>query len=293
LRALLDSGSTGCIILNEFTLGLPNKRFLKTPERWATKGGTFVTKGKCKVPMILTDFTRSTTFEFDCHVDPTQTSSQGNYDLILGKDFQQEFGIDILNSSLTLRWNGIEVPMRNYRELQNRNKPRNLLAPLGQQTLLTIPESAETGSTRDLHTRVTRILDATYKKADLAEVVKNQTHLSTEEQLELAHLLKKFIHLFDSTLGNWKGSGVSFELRDDAVPFHARPYPIPYVHEAPTRTEVDRLCKLGVLELCTESEWGAPPSFIIPKKDGTVRFLSDFRRLNAMLKRKPFPIPKM
>jgi hypothetical protein len=31
---------------------------------------------------------------------------------------------------------------------------------------------------------------------------------------------------------------------------------------------------------------------IIPKKNGTVRFISDFRKLNEMLKRMPYPIPK-
>ena len=38
------------------------------------------------------------------------------------------------------------------------------------------------------------------------------------------------------------------------------------------------------------SEWAAP-SFIIPKKDGQVRFISDFRRLNKQVKRTPYTIP--
>ena len=58
------------------------------------------------------------------------------------------------------------------------------------------------------------------------------------------------------------------------------------------KTECDRLVKLGVLEECQESEWAAP-TFIIPKKNNTVRFISDFRKLNAALKRKPYPIPKI
>jgi hypothetical protein len=37
----------------------------------------------------------------------------------------------------------------------------------------------------------------------------------------------------------------------------------------------------------------AGPTFIIPKKNGTVRFISDLRRLNEELKRKPHPIPKI
>jgi hypothetical protein len=280
LRALLDSGSTGCIILNEFTKGIP-KKFGDT-ERWTTKGGIFTTKGKCTVPMILVDFTRSTTVEFDCYVDPTQTSNESNYDLILGKDFQQEFGIDILNSSLTLKWNGIEVPMREFGELRDRNTATK------QMMLWTSQHEAD--STSEMQSRVTRILDAKYEKADLKTVVQNQKHLSDDNKLLLAKLLRKYEHLFDGTLGDWKGSGVSFELRDDAKPYHSKPYPIPHIHEMPTKKEVSRLCELGVLKECTESEWGAP-SFIIPKKNNTVRFLSDFRRLNSMLTCKTETIP--
>ncbi len=52
------------------------------------------------------------------------------------------------------------------------------------------------------------------------------------------------------------------------------------------------MCKLGVLERQPESEL-ALPSFIIPKKDKTVRFLSDFWEVNKRLVRTPYPIPKI
>ena len=39
-------------------------------------------------------------------------------------------------------------------------------------------------------------------------------------------------------------------------------------------------------------EWAAP-TFIVPKKEGTIRFITDFRQLNRALKRKPFPIPNI
>ena len=55
---------------------------------------------------------------------------------------------------------------------------------------------------------------------------------------------------------------------------------------------MDRLVKLGVLEKVQQSEWGSP-TFIIPKKDNKIRFISDFRRLNAKLKRKPYPLPRI
>ncbi len=52
------------------------------------------------------------------------------------------------------------------------------------------------------------------------------------------------------------------------------------------------MCKLGVLERQPASEW-ASPSFIVPKKDKTVHFLSDFWEVNKRLVRTPFPIPKI
>jgi hypothetical protein len=47
-----------------------------------------------------------------------------------------------------------------------------------------------------------------------------------------------------------------------------------------------------VLEFQPTSEW-ASPSSIIPKKDNTVCFISDFREVNKRLVRKLFPIPKI
>ena len=46
------------------------------------------------------------------------------------------------------------------------------------------------------------------------------------------------------------------------------------------------------LKKVNRSEWAAP-AFIIPKKDGSVRFISDFRELNKMILRKPYPIPNI
>ena len=58
------------------------------------------------------------------------------------------------------------------------------------------------------------------------------------------------------------------------------------------KKELQRLCKLGVLRKCSDSTW-ASPTFIIPKKNGTVRFIFDFRYLTKNLVCKPYPIPKI
>jgi hypothetical protein len=104
--------------------------------------------------------------------------------------------------------------------------------------------------------------------------------------------LQKYKDLFDGTLGKWTGSPYDIELKEGAQPYHAKPFPIPRVHVDTLRVEVERLCKLGVLKRVNHSEWGAP-TFVIPKKDKTVRFISDFRQLNQRIKRKPYPIPNI
>jgi putative transposase len=104
--------------------------------------------------------------------------------------------------------------------------------------------------------------------------------------------LKKYPVLFGGGLGLLRIKPVHLTLREDAKPVHARAFPIPQSLLKPTKTEVGRLTKIDVLEKAYDSEWAAP-TFIQPKKTGDVRVLTDFRGLNACLKRTPFPLPKI
>ena len=80
------------------------------------------------------------------------------------------------------------------------------------------------------------------------------------------------------------------EVIDGAIPYYAKLYKIPKAYEGTTKKEVDRLVDIGLLNSIKTSEWAAP-CFVIPKKDGTVRFLTDYRGLNKVLKRKKHPLP--
>ncbi len=117
-------------------------------------------------------------------------------------------------------------------------------------------------------------------------------HLSTSHCNSLLVLLLKFEELFDGMLRDWKLPPVSFELKEGAKPYHGRPYPIPKIHKATLMKDIDRLISIGELKWQPSSKW-ASPSFIIPKKDHTVRTISDFRELNKQIVTKPCPIPKI
>jgi hypothetical protein len=56
------------------------------------------------------------------------------------------------------------------------------------------------------------------------------------------------------------------------------------------KKELNHLVRLGVLAAQQESEW-ASPSFIIPKKDGRVRWISYLLQLNKVIRCKQYPFP--
>jgi hypothetical protein len=98
--------------------------------------------------------------------------------------------------------------------------------------------------------------------------------------------------LFDSTLCDWKTKPVSFQLKEGASLYQGQAFPVPKKHKENLIKEVNRLVKLGVLEGPPALEW-ASPLFIIPKKNKTVSFLSNFGEVSKMLVRKPCPIQKI
>jgi hypothetical protein len=108
----------------------------------------------------------------------------------------------------------------------------------------------------------------------------------------LGKTLKKFPTLFGGGLGMLNIEPVRLELIDGAKPYHARPFPVPQSLEATKKTEMKRLTDIDVFNRSSDSEWAAP-TFLHAKKTGDVRILTDFRRLNTQIKRKPFPLPKI
>ena len=69
----------------------------------------------------------------------------------------------------------------------------------------------------------------------------------------------------DDTLGDWKTKPVSFQLKEGVSPHRGQAFPVPKIHKDTIMKEVDRLCKLGVLERQPASEWALPSSLYLRK----------------------------
>ena len=64
---------------------------------------------------------------------------------------------------------------------------------------------------------------------------------------------------------------------------HCKPFPVPQKHAKAFKKEWE---PIGATD-------HACPTFIIPKKDGSVRWVSDFQKLNANLRRRVHPLPRI
>ena len=100
IRILLDSGSSGSIILEKFVHKLCMKNDATTS--WITKGGNFQTSKKCKTTFILKEFFENKSIEWNLHVD--STPGLHRYDMILGRDVLSKLGIMLDFKDQTMTW---------------------------------------------------------------------------------------------------------------------------------------------------------------------------------------------
>lgn len=283
LRILLDSGSEGDLA---FVPKGDLKNYSLTerayPQQWGTSDSEFTTKYMADMELLFPEFSENKILSLKPDVKVCSTGHKPVYDVIIGVETLASWGVMLNFRTRTIDLDGLSIPMKDKSELASRRSVYNIYR-----------EATEPHATKEETARVTKILDAKYEPADLPRVVnENCPHLSHEQKAELLKLLEKHESMFQGKLGCWDDEFVHFELKPDAKPYRGRPYPVPRIHRDTIMTEITRLLKLGVLEKIEESEWGSP-SFIIPKGNNQVRFLTDFRELNKRILRKPYPLPKI
>jgi len=282
VRCLLDTGTTATIVLRKFVRKGRAKTYAKPKATtWNTLGGNFQTKRKTLVDIKFPELNPHKKVSWICHMDETTDPDKALYDLIIGMDMLCELGLVVDTDEKVIRWEGNETPLCNRGVLQDREALNTIYNMTQDPSVLQQAEE-----------RHNRILDADYSKVDIDDYVAELSYLSPSEQSELKAVLNNHPTLFKGGLGVLDIKPVHLELVDGAEPYHSRAFPVPQKYEQTTKKEMDRLTDIGVFKRTHESEWAAP-TFIQPKKTGDVRILTDFRRLNAVIKRRPFPLPKI
>ena len=283
IRALCDSGTTSTLIFKDYVPRTAiHSHFKQERTRWDTMGGVFETDQKRLIRFKLPEFSTDKTVNWPVHVDTRNQSSPRQYDMLIGSDLMQALGIDIKYTTKVIQWENVEVPMKPRGFYTNPDMVQTIYDLVSQPLVIS-----------DAEKRHETILDADYSAVDIDAMVSTYDHLEKSEQTKLSDVLHRHGLLFQGGLGTCVNvRPIDLELIEGAKPYHARPYPVPRIHEVKTKKEIDRMVAIGVLKKDFNSPWAAA-TFIQPKKTGDIRVLTDFRRLNAVLKRKPFPLPQI
>lgn len=277
LRVLLDSGGSTTMIHQRVLPSGADVRTSATSKPCTTIAGNFNANKTVKIrDVFLPEFNNSkriyggivTVFDIkDCP-----------YDVILGREFLTELGITIDFNNLNVKWEDDAIPMKHPQHWHNHTN-----------WTLALDNDYFDSVDRDYPDEAF-ILDAKYEATSAKQVADAQHHLNPEQRSKLAKALRNTTEIFDGKLGHYKHEKIHLELEPNSVPVHSKPYSIPEKNKPAFLKELEHLVAIDVLEEAPPSEW-ASPTFIIPKKDGRVRWISDLRALNKCLKRKVYPLP--
>jgi hypothetical protein len=107
--------------------------------------------------------------------------------------------------------------------------------------------------------------------------------------------LKEFKDVFAWTYKNLKGippklTQHKIEL-DIIIPLaHQARYKLNPNYVIVVKQDIDKLLATGFIQSVEEATW-LSPIVIVPKKNGKLRICINFRKLNAAIKRDPYPLP--
>ena len=283
--ALMDSGSTFTLIHRS---KLPRgcvPELLPNVQMAETAAGNFSFKQRVVLSDLhLPEFSRSLKIDY---MVAYVFDAPCKYDMIIGRNWMIPNEFDISFSSQSMKWFDREVPMKPSKtpEMFYINDDDDILDdddPIYAEDLFT--GYKKQGKT---------ILPAKYEGIEsLDSVIAQQDHLSDEQKHKLLSTFQGHDRLFQGKLGCYPGKKIHLDLKPGSTPHHARPFPVPLRQRQLFQDKADHLVCEGVLEPCGCTEH-AYPTFIVPKKDNRVRWVSDFRILNSMLVRKQYGLPRI
>ncbi|KAK8785533.1 hypothetical protein V5799_008101 [Amblyomma americanum] len=119
------------------------------------------------------------------------------------------------------------------------------------------------------------------------------SHVKSREREALAGLLNDYSEVFAASNLDLGCCGVIKHRIETGTssPVYQRAYRIPYSQREEMERQVQDLIDRGIVEH-SKSPWGAP-ALLVEKPDGSYRLVVDYRKLNAVTRIDPYPIPNI
>ena len=130
----------------------------------------------------------------------------------------------------------------------------------------------------------------TAKKPESFRDVSISNTLTSEQCKEVETLMKQYPDVLSSLPGRTDQIQHDIKLLT-SEPIRTKGYSIPYKTRSVMETEIQDMLDLGVIEPSISPY--SSPIVLVPKKDGSVRFCIDFRKLNKVTEFDAEPMPNM
>ncbi|CAF4534805.1 unnamed protein product, partial [Rotaria magnacalcarata] len=185
--------------------------------------------------------------------------------------------------------NGIIIP-RQHMTLQVANLTERTIIIYKNQPLATMTRLNQTQINMVQHGMISSTTKQTISTAD-NEVSLINTDLDKYQKEKIKQLIHKFPDVFNEQPERTKKLQHQINLVPDAQPVNSPPF-----RYAPTRKQIieqnlNEMLDQGIISPST-SPW-ASPVILVPKKDGSLRFCIDNRKLNTVTIRDAYPLPRI
>ncbi|XP_026118435.1 uncharacterized protein LOC113097414 isoform X1 [Carassius auratus] len=149
--------------------------------------------------------------------------------------------------------------------------------------LSSVPPPQPLRASRDVDPTVTEdqvLIDNALKEATLPH----------DEEIQLRHLLESHRTVCTRRPGRTTVLQHCLYTRHP-VPIKQRPYRLTPAKQAIVKEQIEEMLKADIIEP-SYSAW-ASPVVLVPKKDGSLRFCVDYRKINALTESDAYPIPNI
>ena len=123
----------------------------------------------------------------------------------------------------------------------------------------------------------------------------NECHedLQPQEYQKLSSFLKRYEDIFAAPDGKLGRTHIVEHTIDtgNSVPVRQRSWRLPFARRQVAEKEVECMLKEDVIQP-SSSAW-ASPIVLVTKKDGSVRFCVDYRKLNGLTRKDAYPLPRI
>ena len=123
-----------------------------------------------------------------------------------------------------------------------------------------------------------------------AEPDLSETNLTEPQKGQLKKLIQSFTHIFRKN-GRTTMVRHQINLMPDSKAINSPPYRVAPVKRKIIEENIKEMMEQGIVEP-SKSPW-ASPVVLAPKKDGSIRFCVDYRKLNSITTRDAYPIPRI